>query len=384
MPRIIKVPSIYSKLLAEFIGTFFLTLTISLTVQNINYSSSSSIHPALVIGLVLSGLIFAFGQYSQAHFNPAVTFVIAFCFKPNNNFSDKPLLDETTAFFYVIIQVLAALAGSSMGIYLSPFNEDAASRGETTKRVFNIVPFAKPISDTASHIWKAWVAELFWTFILVVVILCVGFPSQKSQKGNQFYAFAIGMVVMGGIVCTGTVSGAAFNPAVATGLAASYCFTNPPDEKSCGGTALKFLWIYWTACPFGGFLATLANSVLMSSQKEVDEEEQQGEMDRREPIIGDVGVIPQPTSPSSNTTTSCVIECKAFDANDDEDENENDGASLLRKRGCAITDDCKEGEDCYSPQDGDEETAATEKNSSKGKKGCEIPGLGRVQKVKDK
>ena len=69
-----KQPTDLAKLLAEFVGTFFLTLTISLTVQNVSMNNAAPlIHPGLAIGLVLSALIFAFGHISQAHYNPSVT-----------------------------------------------------------------------------------------------------------------------------------------------------------------------------------------------------------------------------------------------------------------------------------------------------------------------
>ena len=48
----------------EFIGTFFLTLVISLTG-----------HP-IAIGLILMAMIYAGGHISGGHFNPAVSFAM--------------------------------------------------------------------------------------------------------------------------------------------------------------------------------------------------------------------------------------------------------------------------------------------------------------------
>src|ERR1700748_2484459 len=57
------------KYLAEFIGTFFLVLTIGCTVIGHN---AGALAP-LAIGSVLMVMIFAGGHISGGHFNPAVT-----------------------------------------------------------------------------------------------------------------------------------------------------------------------------------------------------------------------------------------------------------------------------------------------------------------------
>src|SRR5205807_8333319 len=58
------------KYIAEFIGTFFLVLTVGCTV----IPAAAGVIPALAIGAVLMVMIFAGGHISGGHFNPAVTF----------------------------------------------------------------------------------------------------------------------------------------------------------------------------------------------------------------------------------------------------------------------------------------------------------------------
>ena len=60
------------KYIAEFIGTFFLVLTVGCTV----IPAAAGVIPALAIGAVLMVMIFAGGHISGGHFNPAVTFAI--------------------------------------------------------------------------------------------------------------------------------------------------------------------------------------------------------------------------------------------------------------------------------------------------------------------
>ena len=61
------------KLFAEFIGTFFLTLTICLTAV---FATSGETSAAFPIAAVLMLMIYSLGHISGAHFNPAVTLSI--------------------------------------------------------------------------------------------------------------------------------------------------------------------------------------------------------------------------------------------------------------------------------------------------------------------
>src|ERR1700693_377388 len=58
-----------NKYIAEFIGTFFLVLTIGCTV----IGASPSVIAPLAIGAALMVMVFAGGHISGAHYNPAVT-----------------------------------------------------------------------------------------------------------------------------------------------------------------------------------------------------------------------------------------------------------------------------------------------------------------------
>jgi aquaporin Z len=63
--------------------------------------------------------------------------------------------------------------------------------------------------------WKVLVVEFLFTFALAFVVLNVA--TAKGTEGNSFYGLAIGFTVLAGAYAVGTVSGAAFNPAVAIG-----------------------------------------------------------------------------------------------------------------------------------------------------------------------
>ena len=60
-------------------------------------------------------------------------------------------------------------------------------------------------------------AEFLFTFALAYVV--VNSATAKGTSGNSFYGLAIGMTVMTGAFSVGAISGGAFNPAVAVGIA---------------------------------------------------------------------------------------------------------------------------------------------------------------------
>ena len=61
-----------NKYIAEFIGTFFLVLTIGCTV----IGAGSGVIAPLAIGAALMVMVYAGGHVSGAHYNPAVTLAV--------------------------------------------------------------------------------------------------------------------------------------------------------------------------------------------------------------------------------------------------------------------------------------------------------------------
>lgn len=215
-----------SAVLVEFVGTFLLVLTVTLASAN-----SGELTP-LAAGFMLMAIIFAFGYISGGHFNPAVTFAAYLC----DRTPDLPPFPWYNALMYMIAQ----LAGSgAAGVYM-----------------LFIVGFDFPTPQTAidpMSIFRGFIAESVYTFVLASVVLHVAL---SSQRHNEFYGFAIGMAVMSGALCVGTLTGAAFNPAVASGLIVVKCVVG----QRC--TPMANLWMYWASEATGALVATiLFNSV---------------------------------------------------------------------------------------------------------------------------
>ena len=186
------------KLAVEFIGTFFLVLTIGCTVL----SGSAGVIPPLAIGAVLMVMVYAGGHISGAHYNPAVTlgvFVRGKC-------------SAGEVIPYMVSQIAGAIIAALVVGFLRP---DAV------------------VSPGALDIAPALVAEFIFTFALVYVVLNVA--TAKGTSGNSFYGLAIGFTVMASAFAVGDISGGAFNPAVAVGV------------TTMGLSAVANLWIFLVA-----------------------------------------------------------------------------------------------------------------------------------------
>ena len=198
------------KYLTEFIGTFFLVLTIGCTVMG----GSPGVIPPLAIGAALMVMVYAGGHVSGAHYNPAVTVAVYLRGK-------CPAGD-------VVPYWVAQFAGAGLAAWatLRVLGKSALAAG--------------PLPTMMGQIM---LAEFLFTFALAYVVLNVA--TAKGTSGNSFYGLAIGMTVMTGAFAVGPVSGGAFNPAVAVGVSVM------------GLIAWSNLWVYLLPTVSGAVLAAL-------------------------------------------------------------------------------------------------------------------------------
>src|SRR5205809_1339085 len=187
-----------NKYIAEFIGTFFLVLTIGCT----GIGASSGVIAPLAIGAALMVMVFAGGHISGAHYNPAVTLGVLI----------RGRLNVADVLPYFVAQLAAAAT--------------AASAVKFLRAGIDVTPIAPKIGP-------ALLAEFLFTFALVYVVLNAA--TAEGTSGNSFYGLAIGMTVMTGAFAVGDISGGAFNPAVAVGI------------SILGISTWGHLWIYLLA-----------------------------------------------------------------------------------------------------------------------------------------
>ena len=198
------------KYITEFIGTFFLVLIIIMTGKPI------------VIGSVLMVMVYAGRHISGAHYNPAITLAIFI----------RGKISASNVIPYILVQLAGAIVAVLIASWIMGYPEVASL-------------------SLDGKISQALVAEIIGTFALTFVILIVA--TAKRTADNSYYGLAIGFAVFALAEVFGTISGGAFNPAVAFGLTFSKAFewTN--------------IWIYLVGC-FGG--AAIAALVFRSMNPE--------------------------------------------------------------------------------------------------------------------
>lgn len=206
------------KYIAEFIGTFFLVLTVGCTV----IPGAPGVIAPLAIGGALMVMVYAAGHISGGHLNPAVTLAVFI----------RGRCDAKDVIPYWVAQLLAGVAAAFVAVFL------AGKSG--TPMVISNIPMA-------------FVAEFLFTFALAYVVL--NSATSKDTEGNSFYGLAIGMTVMVGAFAVGSISGGAFNPAVALGLVVMKL------------VSLTDVWIHIVADLAGALVAALTFNFLNPADK---------------------------------------------------------------------------------------------------------------------
>lgn len=186
----------------EFVGTFFLTIAITLIVNPI------------AIGLMLMAMIYIGGHISGAQFNPAITFA---CLVQN-----RITLNEAVK--YMVAQSLGALL--ALCFFMMITNNSFS---------LDMVPGSPLIGPMA--------IEGLLTIVLCWVYLVMNY--ENRYRNSMIPGFVIGMTLMA-IVSAGSL----FNPAVAIGSMAC----NMVKDGMFGGMAT--LLVYVVAPLIGGFAAS--------------------------------------------------------------------------------------------------------------------------------
>jgi aquaporin Z len=196
------------KYLGEFIGAFLVILTIILTANNGSGSTGM-----LAVGAVLAAMTYAGSATTGAHYNPVITLVVFL----------RGKIDRTDFFYYILAQlaggILAALMASFM-LHCEGLPEIRLQQHETICSLM---------------------AEFIGTFALTYVYLNV--MEHREKTGNGYYGAAVGAILAALMYALGPVSGGAFNPATAVGMALS------------GMAAPGDLWIYLAGSLLGGGVA---------------------------------------------------------------------------------------------------------------------------------
>ena len=199
--------------LTEFIGTFFLVLTVGLTVVG-----EVALAP-LAIGASLMVMVYMGGHVSGAHYNPAVSLAVLL----------RGKMSSAGEFVGYVASQIAGAVVAALVVY--------GVLGES---------FVPAPAEQAS-ITGALLIEILYTFALALVVL--NSAASAKTHGNSFYGLAIGFTVVVGAFAGGPISGGAFNPAVGLGPALVHAMV--------GGGPVGHVWIYLVGPLAGGALAAI-------------------------------------------------------------------------------------------------------------------------------
>ena len=170
----------FRKYIVEFIGTFFLVFVIGCasTVSNTNFIK------AIAICFTLMVMVYAGGQISGGHYNPAVSIAVV-C---------RGAMPSEQLVPYILSQLAGGIAAG--------FTVNFLADGP-----------ASP-SPLGYYIPAMIAGEFLFTFALCYVVLLTA--TSEKVAGNSYYGLAIGSTVTAGVCAVGgTICMGAFNPAVA-------------------------------------------------------------------------------------------------------------------------------------------------------------------------
>jgi aquaporin NIP len=218
--KIIEVVQHMNKYIAEFLGTFALVFcgTGAIVIDQQTGGTVTHVGIAISFGLIVMAMIYALGDISGAHMNPAVTIAFALA----KRFPVRQVLP------YLVSQVLGALLASIILHYLFPSN---AGLGAT-------IP--------AGSSMQSFILEFILTFFLMLVIINV---ATGSKEQGMFAGLAIGATVLLEAMFAGPICGASMNPA--RSLAPAFVSGN-----------MEQLWIYLVSPVLGAAFAILMYRIL--------------------------------------------------------------------------------------------------------------------------
>ncbi|MFN8149142.1 MAG: MIP family channel protein, partial [Candidatus Nanopelagicales bacterium] len=210
------------KLLAEFLGTFFLVL-VAVGAAVSGLKSAGVIAVAVAFGFVLIMVAYAFGPVSGAHVNPAVTLAMVLAKR----------MPGREAVGYWIAQFLGAIVGAGVLKFL-------VSSGGVTDQTGALGSNA--YDNGSINLAGAFVFEVLATATFVLIILLVTDRFATAAAAGLAIGAALTAIHAFGIPLDGT----SVNPARSFGPA-----------LFAGGTALSQVWLFILAPLIGGAIAAV-------------------------------------------------------------------------------------------------------------------------------
>ncbi|WP_277999960.1 MIP/aquaporin family protein [Halocatena marina] len=255
--------------IAEFIGTFSIVFfgagAVAIDIltapkgagnstfifNGLGFGALSWVGVGLAFWAAVTIPIYVFGNISGQHINPAVTFALWL--------TDR--IGTSAAGIYVIAQLLGGIAGAVCFVFIR--GPIAATRGVSGATA----PFP------GINIWQAFANEIIITFFLMIAVMALAIDEEgPSQHAGLIIGFVVGM----GVITTGNISGASFNPARTIGPYVSNTIFGGPNFW-------PFIWIYIFGPIIGAVIGALLYDYMalgrisvMSSRRDTSTEVEAG------------------------------------------------------------------------------------------------------------
>ena len=226
---------------AEVIGTAILILLGDGVVAAVLLSQSKAQNSGWIVialgwGMAVAMAVFAVGQFSGAHLNPAVTF--GFAVMGNTEWSDVPE--------YIGGELVGAFIGACL-VFAAYSNHWKATEDPGLKlAVFSTAP---AIRNTAANI----ITEVIGTFLLVFGVLAITADAVTVESG--LVPLLVGLLVLAIGLSLGGPTGYAINPARDLMPRIAHALLPIPGK---GPSDWGYAWIPVVAPIIGGVLGGLA------------------------------------------------------------------------------------------------------------------------------
>jgi aquaporin Z len=227
-----------NKLIAEFIGTFWLVLggcgsaVLAAAFPDVGIGLHGV---SLAFGLTVLTMAYAIGHVSGCHLNPAVSLGLAAA----GRFSPKELGP------YIVAQVLGGIAGAGVLFFIASGKAGFSMDGGFASNGFG------EHSPGGYSMGAALVTEIVMTAMFLFIIL--GATDGRAPAGFAPIAIGLGLTLIHLISIP--VTNTSVNPARSTAVAVFK-----------GGWALSQLWVFWVAPTVGALIGAIAYKVVGSKK----------------------------------------------------------------------------------------------------------------------
>ncbi|AKU27823.1 aquaporin family protein [Anoxybacillus geothermalis] len=227
-----------SPFLGELIGTALLIIFGAGVCAGVNLKKSYAANSGWIVitmgwGLAVAVAVYAVGQYSGAHLNPALTVALALA-------GDFPWKDVPG---YIAAQVLGAVMGAVI-VYLHYWPHWKETDDPGVK--LGVFATGPAVPNAAANL----LSEIIGTFVLVLAILAIG----ANQFADGLNPFVVGFLIVAIGLSLGGTTGYAINPARDFGPRLAHFLLPIPGK---GSSNWSYAWVPIVGPLLGGALGSL-------------------------------------------------------------------------------------------------------------------------------